>query len=145
MSAADESFASKPQGAASRAARRRLDAKSQLDFEIDFFDSILRRAPHYIDVLRCQGELLNRKGAHERAVKIDRRLAELLPEDCVVTYNLACSLAMLGRRGEAIETLRRALEQGYRDFDYLHADADLDGLRGEAAFERLLREFEAAE
>ena len=88
--------------------------------------------------------IVNRKGLHARAVLVDRRLAELLPDDCVVQYNLACSLALLGRRKEAIESLRQALEQGYRDFDYLHADGDLDALRGEAAFKCLLQEYEAA-
>jgi len=145
MSAADDSFAShSPEGALSRAAKRQLAARSQLDFDLEFYESILRRAPRYVDVLRCQGELLNRKGLHDRAVLVDRQLAELLPDDCVVQYNLACSLARIGQRAEAIESLRRALEQGYRDFDYLHADGDLDALRGEPAFERLLQEYEAA-
>jgi tetratricopeptide (TPR) repeat protein len=145
MSAADDSFAShSPESALSRAVQRQLAAQSQLEFDLEFYESILRRAPRYVDVLRCQGELLNRKGLHERAVRVDRQLAELLPDDCVVQYNLACSLAMIGQRDEAIESLRKALEQGYRDFDYLHADGDLDGLRGEAAFKRLLREYEEA-
>ncbi|HUY92978.1 MAG TPA: hypothetical protein VMV10_29885 [Pirellulales bacterium] len=144
MSAADESFASKSsEGALSRAAKSQFGAKSQLDFDLEFYESILRRAPRYVDVLRCQGELLNRKGLHERAVLVDQRLAELRPNDCVVQYNLACSLALLGRRGEAIKALRKALEQGYGDFDYLHADSDLNGLRSEPAFKRLLRKYGA--
>lgn len=144
MSAADEPFASgSSEGALSRAAKRQLGAKSQLDFDLDFYDGILRRAPNYVDVLRCQGELLNRKGLHERALLIDRRLAGLLPHDCVVQYNLACSLARLGRRREAIKALRKAIEEGYSDFDYLLADGDLDDLRGEPAFKRLLRKYGA--
>lgn len=145
MFAADDSFAPKtPEGAPSRAAKRQLAAQSQLDFDLEFYEGILHRAPRYVDVLRRQGELLNRKGLHERAVLVDRRLVELLPDDCVVQYNLACSLAMIGQREEAIESLRKALERGYRDIDYLHADGDLDALRGEPAFERLLQEYEAA-
>lgn len=145
MSAADDPFASNsPEGALSQSAKRKIAGQNQHDFDLDFFESILRRAPRYVDVLRCQGELLNRKGLHERAVLVDRQLAELLPDDCVVQYNLACSLARIGQREEAIESLRKALKQGYCDFDYLHADGDLDGLRGEPAFERLLQEYEAA-
>ena len=49
--------------------------QSQLDFDLAFFDHLLQREPDYIDVLRCQGELLTRKGQHERALTIDRRLA----------------------------------------------------------------------
>ena len=116
-------------------------AKGQLDFDIAFFDRILKRQPDYVDVLRCQGELLSRKGLHELALAVDRRLAELLPTDYVVRYNLACSLAMGGYRREAIAALRAALEQGYDDYEYLESDSDLDALRDDPAYRALMREY----
>ena len=85
-----------------------LRDQSQLDFDLAFFEHILQREPDYVDVLRCQGELLTRKGLHERARVIDRRLVVLLPSDSVVHYNLACSLALLSDTDEAITMLRRA-------------------------------------
>src|SRR5262249_25683960 len=99
------------------------------------------RRPDYVDVLRLQGELLSRKGLNDLALAVDRRLAELLPGDYVVRYNLACSLAVSGYRREAIAALRKAIEQGYDDFDYLDSDSDLDSLREDPAFRDLLREF----
>lgn len=115
--------------------------KGQLDFDIGFYERILKREPDYIDVLRCQGELLSRKGQHERALAVDRRLAELLPGDFVIRYNLACSLAVGGHRREAIQALRAALEQGYDDFEYLETDSDLDALRDDPAYRALMREY----
>lgn len=109
-------------------------ASSQLDFDIAFFDSILEREPNYVDVLRCQGELLTRKGEHDRALEIDRRLARLRPEDALVHYNLACSLTLAGRRAEAVDAMRRALQNGYDDFEHLEQDPDLDALRDDASF-----------
>lgn len=113
-------------------------AASQLDFDIAFFDSILQREPDYIDVLRCQGELLTRKGEHDRALEVDRRLARLLPDDSVVFYNLACSLTLVGRRQEALAALRRALQNGYDDFEHLEQDPDLDALRDVPEFVDLI-------
>jgi predicted Zn-dependent protease len=115
--------------------------QSQIDFDIGFFDQILLRGPDYVDVLRCQGELLTRKGLHERALQIDRRLSHLLPFDPVVHYNLACSLALVGERQEAIATLRRALDRGYSDWEYLTSDTDLESLRDEPEFLALLRDY----
>lgn len=115
--------------------------KSQLDFDLEFFDSILRRAPDYIDVLRCQGELLSRKGLHERALEIDRRLAAALPHDSVVQYNLACSLACNGLATDAVAALRRAFERGYDDFEHLDLDQDLEALRTDPRYVALLEEF----
>lgn len=118
-----------------------LRKKSQLDFDIEFFASILHRAPNYVDVLRCQGELLSRKGTHAAALEIDRRLAELLPGDDVVLYNLACSLAQNDLPVEAIATLRTALQNGYDDFEHLDRDADLVPLHDDPTFVALLAEF----
>jgi hypothetical protein len=115
--------------------------QSQVDFDIAFYDAVLERGPDYIDVLRCQGELLSRKGLHARALVVDRRLAELLPGDCVVQYNLACSLALAGCDDEAMASLRTAFKAGYRDFAHLADDRDFDGLRDNPAFQALLRKY----
>lgn len=114
---------------------------SQLDFEIGFFDAILAVEPEYVDVLRCQGELLTRKGFHDRAVEVDRRLARLQPQDCVVHYNFACSLALGNHSREALDELRKAFEMGYDDFSYLETDSDLDNIRQQPEFKALLREY----
>jgi tetratricopeptide (TPR) repeat protein len=119
----------------------RFEEQSQLDFEIAFFDHILCRNRDYVDVLRCQGELLSCKGLHELALEVDRRLVQLVPTDPVVHYNLACSLALAGARRQAIAALQKALELGYDDLEHLTQDDDLDSLRDDQAFLSLLREF----
>jgi tetratricopeptide (TPR) repeat protein len=139
MPSADDSASATPQDKAGGTAEP--FARRQLDFDIAFYDCILERDPKYVDVLRCQGELLSRKGLHERALVIDRRLAELLPTDFVIRYNLACSLAVGGHPREAIAALRAALEQGYDDFEYLENDGDLDSLRDDPAYVALMREY----
>ena len=115
--------------------------KSQLDFDLEFYGSILRRSPDYVDVLRCQGELLSRRGRHEEALEVDRRLAELLPNDAVVHYNLACSLEQNSLRDEALVSLRHAFERGYDDFDHLDLDNDLELLRNDPRYLTLAAEF----
>lgn len=115
--------------------------QSQLDFDIEFFDSVLTRNPYFVDVVRCQAELLSRRGWHDRALVLDRRLVELRPDDCVACYNLACSLAVVGYRLEAIATLRQALETGYDDLEFLAGDADLETLHDEPEYQALLAEY----
>ncbi len=144
MSSADDPFslpASEAEVTRSRNDER--ESERQIDFDLLFFNALLRRAPDFVDVLRCQGELLSRKGDHQRALVIDRRLARLCPDDPVVAYNLACSLALLGDEAEALAALERAIAAGYDDIDHLDADADLDGLRPSAAFQSLVRPLRA--
>ncbi len=118
---------------------------SQIDFDLGFYDHVLQREPAYVDVLRCQAALLTRKGQYHQALEMDRRLVELVPDDAVVRYNLACSLARTGERLDAITALRESFERGYDDFEHLLADSDLDLLRDDPAFQKLLNQYQLAD
>src|SRR5262249_55123441 len=48
-----------------------LCKRSQLDFEIEFFERILSRDPNYVEVLMILGELFTQKGCHRRALQVD--------------------------------------------------------------------------
>jgi tetratricopeptide (TPR) repeat protein len=120
----------------------RLADQSQLDFEVEFFGGILDRHPCYVDVLRAHGNNLTLKGRYAEGLQIDKRLVQLRPSDPLAHYNLACSYALLKRPDQAIKTLRRAVELGYRDFRYMREDRDLDTIRHDPRFRQLLREYE---
>lgn len=119
----------------------RLDA-NQFDFELAFFAGILENDPNYVDVLRAMGSLLSLKGRFADGLKVDKRLVQLRPNDALAHYNLACSYARMKRTGLSIKTLRKAVELGYRDFRFMHDDADLDLVRDDPRFRKLLREYE---
>jgi tetratricopeptide (TPR) repeat protein len=122
--------------------RGRTADQNQLDFEIEFFSRVLERYPQYVDVLRVQGNNLTLKGRYAEGLQIDKRLVQLRPADALAHYNLACSYALLKRPEQALKTLRRAVELGYRDFRYLREDRDLDSIRHDPRFRKLLREYE---
>jgi predicted Zn-dependent protease len=111
---------------------------NQLDFDVDFFERLLARKPDAIEVLRILAELVSRKGLVHRAVELDRRLVDLLPNDFLARYNLACSLARAGRPDEAIDSLSRAILLGYDDLAHMEADPDLESLRNHPDFQALL-------
>ena len=120
----------------------RPDEQNQLDFELEFFGAILERRPDYVDILRVMGNNLTLKGRYAQGLQIDKRLIQLRPNDPLAYYNLACSYALLKRPDQAIKTLRRAVELGYRDFRYMREDRDLDSIRHDARFRQLLKEYE---
>src|SRR4051812_46144653 len=115
---------------------------TQLDFELDFFSRILERQPNFVDVLRVMGNNLTLKGRYAEGLVIDKRLCQLRPNDPLAHYNLACSYALLKRPEQALKTLRRAVELGYRDFRYMREDRDLDSIRHDRRFRQLLREYD---
>ncbi len=110
------------------------------EFEIGFFESILKKNPRYTDVIELLGELYTRTGRIEDGLRMDRKLVRLLPENPNAHYNLACSLALKKRRSEAMSTLQKAISLGYSDYDWLMQDPDLESLKSHPAFLELLSE-----
>ena len=83
---------------------------------------------------------MSKKGFHARAADLDQRLVDLLPDDFLARYNLACSLAQAGRADEAIDALSRAILLGYDDIDHMETDPDLESIRNHPDFLALLGE-----
>ncbi len=116
--------------------RRRLTRKQQrdIDIEIGFLEGVLRRDPGYVEALEILGDDYTKRGRHEEGLAIDQKLVALKPTDPGVLFNLACSLSLLKRLDEAAEALRKSIQLGYRDFDWLMQDPDLRKLRADERF-----------
>ena len=108
------------------------------EFEIRFFESVLRRAPHYANVVEILGGLYTRQGRIADGLKMDRRLVKLQPKNPTARYNLACSLVLSKRKTDALRELRLAVALGYRDFDWMLQDPDLEPLKQHPEFQALL-------
>lgn len=118
-----------------RAKRKKRD----LDFEISFYEGILKRDPNLVDVLIPLGHAYTDGGYYEKGLDIDLRLSRLNPKDPVVFYNLACSYSVLGQITPALGSLEKALSLGYNDFRFLMIDPDMENLRKSPRFEQLLQ------
>ena len=108
------------------------------EFEIVFYESVLRRQPDYAAVVEILGGLYTRQGRIADGLKMDRKLVKLQPANATAHYNLACSLALSKRRGDALRELQQAVKLGYRDFDWMQQDPDLDALKKHPEFHALL-------
>ncbi|MCW5548738.1 MAG: hypothetical protein KIT44_07225 [Opitutaceae bacterium] len=107
-------------------------------FETGFFESVLRRTPDYADVVEILGGLYTKHGRIADGLRMDRKLVKLQPANATAHYNLACSLALSKRQADALRSLHRAVELGYRDFDWMSQDPDLEVLRQHPGFLSLL-------
>jgi tetratricopeptide (TPR) repeat protein len=106
----------------------------ELDTKIQFMEGLVRRDPAYVDALQLLGDHYTQRGRFTEGLHVDERLAQLEPENPTVFYNLACSYSLTGEFDRALAALDRALDLGYRDFNWLAKDADLKKLRAQPAF-----------
>ena len=94
----------------------------------------------YLHVLIGNGFLED--GQYERAAAEYGKALELAPESQLAWYNLACALSRLERVPEAVAALRKAIEHGYDEPAWMRSDPDLDNLREDPAFGRLVEDLE---
>jgi len=120
-----------------------LSQRPQIDFEMDFFEALLVKIPDFAEVLHAQAENLSVKGRPADGLKVEERYVRLRPRDSTAHYNLACRYAVLQKRDQALSTLRRAVELGFRDVRSLTRDADLASIRKDPRFRQLMSELKA--
>lgn len=116
--------------------RERPDAieLAGLRFQVSVAEEALEARPQDCDLLRFLAHaytLLDRCGD---GLAAELRIVEQLPADPRARYNLACSLALNGRKEEALSALEEAIRLGFEDAELLSQDDDLGSLRNDPAF-----------
>ena len=116
--------------------RKKMTRSEQrdLDVKIEFIEGLVRRDPGYVDALQLLGDHYTQRGRYAEGLKMDERLARLRPDDALIFYNLACSYSLTEQFDRAALTLEKALRLGYRDFNWLAKDPDLQKLRQQPVY-----------
>ncbi len=102
--------------------------KDDIEFEIAFYENILKSTPDFIEALSAIGDVYTRAGYWQKGLDVDLKLSKLRADDPIIFYNLACSYALLNQTRPALNALSKAVELGYDDFEFLKSDSDLENL-----------------
>jgi tetratricopeptide (TPR) repeat protein len=82
---------------------------------------------------------LKRLGRLEEAKKEMQKGIEQNPNDPIIVYNAACFYALIDDKTAAIENLKKAIEKGFENYDYVKHDPDLHSLKKEPDFIALMK------
>lgn len=115
--------------------------RENLGFEISFYEGLIRENPNFVDALIPLGDAYTKCGFYEKGLEVDLKLANLTPLDPVVYYNLACSYSLLKKQGLALKSLKRSLNLGYQDIQFIIEDPDLADLRKDSRFSELIEKY----
>ena len=103
-----------------------------------FYPDYLMRNPSDARAYQFYAFTLKRLNRIEEAKEEMQKGIEINPNDLIILYNAACFYALLDDKTIAIETLKKAIDNGYRNFEYIKHDPDFNSLREEPEFIKLL-------
>lgn len=108
------------------------------DETIDLLSNALTIQPKFPQALMKLGSLFVQKKEYAQAVDSLKKLHDLQPKNAVVQYNIACLEARQGHIENAENWLKRAVESGYSNIEFLLQDEDLKLLRDTAYYQSLI-------
>ena len=119
--------------------------KEDIQFDIQFYESVLKRLPKDFQTVEMLGHLYTSCGELGKGMKMDELAVQLRPESPLAHYNLACSLALMEQSEEALTVLDKAVNLGYDDLDWLLNDEDLLNLHAFPGFIKIVNKLKTNE
>jgi serine/threonine protein kinase/Flp pilus assembly protein TadD len=99
----------------------------------------LERVPEDVRARILLATNLARRGQDtDEAIRHLQTAVALRPGDPSTLYNAACTYGVLGKKTEALETVKKAFVSGYSNKGWAAKDSDLDCLRGDPEFRKLV-------
>ena len=102
------------------------------------FSRAIELAPGYAVAYSNRGVTYMQQRKYNKALDDLKKAVELSPRDKNAHYNLAALYALQGQKDRAFDSLDLALKHGFAQYDALRSDPDLQNLRGDPEFRRVL-------
>lgn len=91
----------------------------------------------------CRHYALHGLGREEEAIEWIDRIIDSNPEDGGGYYDKACLLGRMGKTEEGMKALETAFEKGYRRFEHLVHDDDMNPYRNTEKYQELVEKYQA--
>jgi tetratricopeptide (TPR) repeat protein len=117
---------------------RRLQQSEQWAAAIAAYGSVLEQDPEQGVAWFGLAYCMHMSGAHEKAISLHQKAATFDQFEGISLYNLGCAYALTGQTDQALKALEASHAAGFDMTEGLRFDSDLDSLRDDARFEKLL-------
>jgi tetratricopeptide (TPR) repeat protein len=113
-------------------------AMGLVDEGIQEFNAAIGLDSKYAAAYGNRGAAYMTQGKYNKALEDLRNAVQIDPKDRNAYYNLAALHTLRQEFDLAIDALEQALKHGFHNYDVLRRDTDLEGLRRQPEFRRLL-------
>ena len=111
--------------------------------EIESYKQAIEINPDYADAHYNLGYTYDELGKYKDAIESYKQAIRIDPDYADAHYNLACSYSLLGDVNKALESLGRSIDLGFDDIKHIENDSDLNGLRDEAGYKKLINKLKS--
>ena len=91
------------------------------------------------------GNSLLEDGQYDKAMEQYSIAIKDAPNNEILLYNMACACSLKKEIDQALMWLRKAIDAGYDDANWMENDSDLDNIRGRPKYKQMLRELRIKE
>ena len=106
---------------------------------VDDFGKAVSLNPQYALAYTNRGIVYMRLKEYDRAKEDFRRAIQSDPSYPGTYYNMACLHALVNNVEQSCDSLGKAIDNGYNDWQHLKTDGDLDAIRGAPCFRVLVK------
>jgi tetratricopeptide (TPR) repeat protein len=111
----------------------------RLNEAIDQYEKALSIQPEFVQALNNLAVVYMIDKKYDRAISLFKKMIGLRPDNAEGYYNIACIYSKENRIEESIDWLKQAIERGYKNWDLLKTDKDLENIRGSMYYKELIK------
>lgn len=109
---------------------------------IKYYKQIMEKSPDFLLAPFNLGLVYAKQENYKDAIKVtEEALKESKDKNDKVYYNLACFYSLNKDESEAIKSFEEAVKLGFRDFEKIESDKDLDNIRNNKKFIKIVEKY----
>ncbi len=112
--------------------------RHQIQTAIAYYQMALSLRPHYLDAINALAFAYIEQGDISKAIALLQKSITITPDNPKLYYNIACLYARQNKTQESLAWLKQAIDKGYRDWEHINTDSDLQYIRDSEQFRLIL-------
>jgi tetratricopeptide (TPR) repeat protein len=116
-----------------------LAQQGRIDEAIRNYEKALSIEPDFIQALNNLAVVYTGKGEYDKAISLFKKIIGLRPDSPSVYYYMASIYSEQNKINESIDCIKNAIRTGFKDWDLLKTDKNLENIKGSSYYKDLMK------